>query len=69
MREEAGDAMEFYAERFRSFFRDAGDNLTKAGSQVGGTDRTGRRLAPQPGWRPRRRQRGQRRRQLAVVPS
>ena len=35
-REEAGDAMEFYAERFRSFFSEAGDNLTSLGSQVGG---------------------------------
>jgi Zn-dependent protease with chaperone function len=35
VREEAGDAMEFYAERFRSFFRDAGDNLNTLGSQVG----------------------------------
>jgi len=35
VREEAGDAMEFYAERFRSFFREAGDNLTSLGSQVG----------------------------------
>jgi Zn-dependent protease with chaperone function len=35
VRAEAGDAMEFYAERFRSFFREAGDNLTNLGSQVG----------------------------------
>jgi Zn-dependent protease with chaperone function len=35
VRAEAGDAMEFYAERFRSFFREAGDNLTALGSQVG----------------------------------
>jgi Zn-dependent protease with chaperone function len=35
VREEAGDAFEFYAERFRSFFREAGDNLTTLGSQVG----------------------------------
>jgi Zn-dependent protease with chaperone function len=35
VREEAGDAMQFYAERFRSFFADAGDNLTTLGSQVG----------------------------------
>lgn len=33
---EAGDAMEFYAERFRTIFAEIGDNLTKAGSQVGG---------------------------------
>jgi Zn-dependent protease with chaperone function len=36
VREEAGDAMEFYAERFRAIFRDVGDNLTKAGEQLGG---------------------------------
>jgi Zn-dependent protease with chaperone function len=35
VREEAGDAMQFYAERFRSFFREAGDNVTSLGSQVG----------------------------------
>jgi|SRR5947209_2846338 len=35
-REEAGDAFEFYAERFRTIFRDIGDNVTKLGSQVGG---------------------------------
>jgi Zn-dependent protease with chaperone function len=35
VREEAGDAMEFYAERFRALFREAGDNLTSLGSQVG----------------------------------
>jgi hypothetical protein len=35
VREEASDAMEFYAERFRSFFREAGDNVTSLGSQVG----------------------------------
>jgi Zn-dependent protease with chaperone function len=35
VREEATDAMEFYAERFRSFFREAGDNVTSLGSQVG----------------------------------
>jgi Zn-dependent protease with chaperone function len=35
VREEAGDAMEFYAERFRAFFREAGDNITNLGSQVG----------------------------------
>jgi Zn-dependent protease with chaperone function len=35
-REEAGDAMEFYAERFRAIFREAGENLTTLGSQVGG---------------------------------
>jgi hypothetical protein len=35
VREEAGDAMEFYAERFRAFFREAGDNVTSLGAQVG----------------------------------
>ena len=36
VREEAGDAVEFYAERFRAIFREIGENLNKAGSQVGG---------------------------------
>ncbi len=36
VRAEAGDAMDFYAERFRTIFREAGDNLTNLGSQVGG---------------------------------
>ncbi len=36
VREEAGDAVQFYAERFRTIFREAGDNLAKAGSQIGG---------------------------------
>jgi Zn-dependent protease with chaperone function len=36
VREEASDAVQFYAERFRTIFRDAGDNLAKAGSQIGG---------------------------------
>jgi Zn-dependent protease with chaperone function len=35
VREEAGDAMEFYAERFRSLFREIGENVTSLGSQVG----------------------------------
>ncbi len=35
VREEAGDAMEFYAERFRSLFKEIGDNVTTLGSQVG----------------------------------
>jgi Zn-dependent protease with chaperone function len=35
-REEAGDAFEFYAERFRSVFKDLGENVTKLGGQVGG---------------------------------
>jgi Zn-dependent protease with chaperone function len=36
IRDEAGDAVDFYAERFRAIFREIGDNLNKAGSQVGG---------------------------------
>jgi Zn-dependent protease with chaperone function len=36
VREEAGDAMEFYAERFRTMFSEVGDNVTNLGSQVGG---------------------------------
>jgi Zn-dependent protease with chaperone function len=36
VRGEAGDAMEFYAERFRGAFRDIGENVTSLGSQVGG---------------------------------
>jgi Zn-dependent protease with chaperone function len=35
VRAEAGDAMEFYAERFRAMFRELGDNVTNLGSQVG----------------------------------
>jgi Zn-dependent protease with chaperone function len=35
VREEAGDAMEYYAERFRSLFREIGDNVTTLGSQMG----------------------------------
>jgi Zn-dependent protease with chaperone function len=35
VREEASDAMEYYAERFRSFFRETGDNITTLGSQLG----------------------------------
>jgi Zn-dependent protease with chaperone function len=34
-RDEASDAMEFYAERFRAMFRELGDNITTVGSQVG----------------------------------
>jgi Zn-dependent protease with chaperone function len=34
-REEAGDAVEFYAERFRALFRELGDNVSSLGSQVG----------------------------------
>jgi Zn-dependent protease with chaperone function len=36
VREEAGDAVEFYAERFREIFREMGENLSALGSQVGG---------------------------------
>ena len=36
LRDEAGDAMEFYAARFRAAFADLGENVTKLGSQVGG---------------------------------
>ena len=35
-RAEAGDAMDFYAERFRASLRDLGDNVTTLGNQVGG---------------------------------
>ncbi len=35
VREEAGEAMEYYAERFRAFFREAGDNVTNLGGQLG----------------------------------
>jgi len=35
VRQEASEAMEYYAERFRSFFREAGDNVTNLGSQLG----------------------------------
>jgi hypothetical protein len=35
VREEAGQAMEYYAERFRSFFREAGENVTNLGAQIG----------------------------------
>jgi Zn-dependent protease with chaperone function len=34
-REEAGEAMQFYAERFRTLFREIGDNVTTLGSQIG----------------------------------
>jgi hypothetical protein len=36
VREEAGDAMEYYAERFRATFREVGENITSLGSQLGG---------------------------------
>ncbi len=35
VREEAGEAMEFYAERFRALFRELGENVTNLGTQVG----------------------------------
>jgi hypothetical protein len=35
VREEASDAMEYYAERFRALFRELGENVTNLGSQVG----------------------------------
>ncbi len=35
-RAEAGDAMDFYAERFRASLRDLGENVTNLGNQVGG---------------------------------
>jgi Zn-dependent protease with chaperone function len=35
VRGEAGDAVDFYAERFRAIFREAGVGVTKAGEQVG----------------------------------
>jgi Zn-dependent protease with chaperone function len=35
-RAEASEAVQFYAERFRALFREAGDNLATLGSQFGG---------------------------------
>ena len=35
VREEAGEAMEFYAERFRAMFSELGENVTNLGTQVG----------------------------------
>ena len=35
VRDEAGDAVEFYVERFKAFFRDAAENLTQTGNQLG----------------------------------
>src|SRR5215217_3677740 len=35
VRAEAGDAVDFYADRFRAIFREAGVGVTKAGEQVG----------------------------------
>jgi Zn-dependent protease with chaperone function len=36
VQKEAGDAFDFYAERFRTIFRDIGDNVAKVGNQIGG---------------------------------
>jgi Zn-dependent protease with chaperone function len=36
VRDEAGDAVEFYAERFRAIFREMGENITTLGNQMGG---------------------------------
>ncbi len=36
VREEAGDAMEFYAERFRAIFQEMGENITSLGTQAAG---------------------------------
>jgi Zn-dependent protease with chaperone function len=36
VQQEAGDAFEYYAERFRAIFKDIGDNVTRLGNQVGG---------------------------------
>ena len=35
VREEAGDAFDFYSERFRGLFREMGDSITNIGNQVG----------------------------------
>jgi Zn-dependent protease with chaperone function len=34
--QQAGDAFEFYADRFRAIFRDIGDNVSQVGNQIGG---------------------------------
>ncbi len=36
VRDEAGDAMNFYAERFRTIFKEMGENVTTLGSQAAG---------------------------------
>jgi Zn-dependent protease with chaperone function len=36
VREEAGDAMNFYAERFRAIFKEMGENITSLGGQAAG---------------------------------
>jgi Zn-dependent protease with chaperone function len=35
VREEAGDAFEFYADRFRTIFKEVGENVSQLGSQIG----------------------------------
>ncbi|MDQ6607973.1 MAG: M48 family metallopeptidase, partial [Actinomycetota bacterium] len=35
VREEAGDAVEFYTERFKAIFKETADNITNLGAQVG----------------------------------
>lgn len=35
VREEAGEAFDFYAERFRAMFRELGENITSVGEQMG----------------------------------
>jgi Zn-dependent protease with chaperone function len=35
VREEAGDAVDFYSERFRALFREVGENVTNLGGQLG----------------------------------
>jgi hypothetical protein len=45
-REEASDAVEFYAERFRKAFKDAGESIEKIGSSLSGaTDKAGQTLS------------------------
>ena len=34
-REEAGDAAEYYADKFRTIFKEAGDGFSKAGDKAG----------------------------------
>jgi hypothetical protein len=36
VRAEAGDAVEYYAERFRRIFQEMGENITTLGSQAAG---------------------------------
>jgi Zn-dependent protease with chaperone function len=45
-REEASDAVEFYAERFRKGFREAGESMEKIGESLSGaTDKAGQTIA------------------------